>query len=378
MTHTAIIGIGQTNVSEAWDTSLRHLAWYAIEAALDDAKLSQREIDAVYVGNMLAGRGSNQRHLGALIADFSGMRGTEAIVVESAEASGAAALRQAIFAVSSGQIDTALVVGVEKASDTTGNDFEAALATSLDVEYEQAHGLTTAAQAALLMQRYMHEYGVELGAFAKFSENAHANGAKNPLAMYRNVLKPGRFEIAPTVAPPVSLFDAAPAGDGGACVIVTRTDRAMEMAAEPILIRASATATDTLALHDRRDMLWLQAAALSSQAAFAQAGLAHADIDLFELHDGYTILAAMSLEAAGFAERGAGTTWDGTMPLSSFGGLKARGNPLGATGVYQAVEAARQLRGQAADCQIENVRTVMTQNLGGLAATAITHVFSLV
>lgn len=378
MTNTTIIGIGQTNVSEAWDTSLRHLAWYAIEAALDDAKLVQSDIDAVYVGNMLAGRGSNQRHLGALIADFSGMRGVEAIVVESAEASGAAALRQGIMAVASGRIQTALVVGVEKASDTTGSDFEAAIATGLDVEYEQAHGLTPAAQAALLMRRYMHEYAVEIGAFAKFSENAHTNGSKNPLALYRNVLKPGRFEAAPAVSPPVSLFDAAPAGDGAACVIITSKERGMDMATEPILIRGSATATDMLALHDRTEMLWLDAAAKSSAAALQQAGVTTADIDLFELHDGFTILAAMSLEAAGFAQRGAGTTWTGTPPLSSFGGLKARGNPLGATGVYQAVEAARQLRGQAGNCQLDNVRTVLTQNLGGLASTAISHVFSLV
>lgn len=377
MTNTAIIGIGQTNVTEAWGTSLRHLAWYAMEAALDDARLSQGGIDAIYVGNMLAGRGSNQRHLGALVADFSGMQGTEAIVVESADASGAAAFRQGVIAVASGQIKTALVVGVEKPSDITGSDFEEAIATTLDVEYEQVHGLTPSSQAALLMRRYMHEHGVELEAFAKFSENAHANGAKNPGAMFRNILKPGRFATAPVVAAPVSLFDAAPAGDGAACAIITTKERSMEMSGEPIVVAGSAVATDTLALHDRRETLKLAAVEESTKRAMKMAGVTHDDIDIFELHDAYTILAAMSLEAAGFASAGNGWAWNGTPPISTFGGLKARGNPLGATGMYQIVEAARQLRGEAGDCQIEGAKTVMAQNLGGLGGTAVTHILTL-
>jgi acetyl-CoA C-acetyltransferase len=380
---TSIIGIGQTEVSEAWGTSLRHLAWYAIEAALDDAHTS--EIDALYVGNMLGGTLSNQRQLGALIADFSGMKGVEATVVEAAEASGAAALRQAVLAVSSGLIQTALVVGVEKASDTTGSSADKAMATSLDADYEQVHGATPAAMAALMMQRYMYEYGATVDDFAGFSVNAHANGSKNPLAMYRNKLRADKFGSAPQIATPVTLFDAAPAADGAAAVIVTRAERAADMVPHPVQIIGSAAATDTLAIHDRHDLLWLSAVAKSTQRAMQMANVTHDEIDLFELHDAYTILAALSLEAAGFAAQGEGFELardgqigqNGSIPISTFGGLKARGNPLGATGVYQIVEIVRQLRGTAGGNQIENATIGMAQNLGGLGATAVTHILKI-
>ena len=212
MTNVSIIGIGQTAVKEHWSTSIRHLSWYAIEAALDDASVSK--VDALYVGNMLAGQLSNQNHLGALVADFAGLRGIEAVTVEAADASGGAALRQAVLAVQSGLVETALVVGVEKMTDQTGSPVTSALASGLDADYEQMQGLTTSGMGALVMRRYMHEYGVDVADFAGFSVNAHANGALNPLAMYRNKLKAERFAGAPQVATPVSLFDAAPGGDG--------------------------------------------------------------------------------------------------------------------------------------------------------------------
>lgn len=380
MTDVSIIGIGQTEVKEHWNTSIRHLSWYAIEAALDDAHISK--VDAIYVGNMLAGSISGQNHLGALVADFAGLRGLESVTVEAADASGGAAMRQAVLAVKSGLVDVALVVGVEKMTDATGAPVTAATASALDADYEAIHGLTPAGVGALMMRRYMHDYDVTIEEFAGFSVNAHANGSLNPLAMFRNRLKAERFAGAPQVATPVSLFDAAPLGDGAAAVIVTRTEKALDMVPQPVQVVGSAIATDTLALHDRRDPVWLRAAELSAQKALAQAGVTPDDIDLFELHDAYTVMAALSLEAAGFAERGQG--WqlardgeigrDGRIPISTFGGLKARGNPPGASGVYQVVEAARHLRGQAGDNQIDGAQVAMTQNLGGSGATAVTHI----
>lgn len=380
MSDVSIIGIGQTKVQEGWDTSLRHLAWYAIEEALDDAHTNQ--IDAIYVGNMLAGQLSHQSHLGALVADFAGLRGAEAMTIEAADASGGAAMRQAVLAVQSGLVQTALVVGVEKMTDQTGAPVTAAMSTGLDADYEAVHGLTNTGVGALLMRRYMHQYGVEVADFAGFSVNAHANGADNPQAMFRNRLKAERFAAAPLVADPVNLFDMAPGGDGSAAVIVTRNERAMDMVPQPVKIAGSAIATDTLALHDREDMLWLNAVQISVQRALASAGLTVDDIDLFELHDSFTVMAALSLEAAGFAAKGEG--WqlardgqinrDGRIPISTFGGLKARGNPGGATGVYQIVEVARQLRGLAGACQIQDAKIGMAQNVGSNGASAVTHI----
>ena len=380
MNNVSIIGIGKTDVREHWETSIRHLSWYAIEAAMDDADTS--EIDALFVGNMLAGQLSNQNHLGALVADFAGLRGIEAVTVEAANASGGAAVRQAVLAVKSGLVQTALVVGVEKRTDQTGSPVVAAMASGLDADYEAVQGQTMAGAGALMMRRYMFEFGVEVADFAGFSVNAHANGADNPLAMFRNRLKAERFTMAPLVADPVSLFDVAPDGDGAAAIIITSAERAADMVPNPVIIAGSAMATDTIGLHDRRDVLHLRAAAQSVQKAMAQAGVGLDDIDLFELHDEFTVMAALSLEAAGFAARGEG--WklardgeigrDGRIPISTMGGLKARGNPLGATGVYQVVEVAQQLRGQAGACQIDGARVGMTQNLGGTGATAVTHI----
>lgn len=382
MTDVSIIGIGKTDVAESWNTSIRHLAWYAIEAALDDAATTS--IDALYVANMLAGRLSQQDHLGALVADFSGMRGIEAVTVEAADASGGAAMRQAVLAVKSGLIETALVIGVEKVTDESGSIVVSELATGLDADYEAIQGLTVAGAAALMMRRYMHEHGVELADFAGFTVNAHRNGADNEQAMFRNLMKAERFTSAPAVAEPVSLFDMAPLGDGAAAVIVTNSERAMDMVPKPIRVLGSALATDTVGLHDRKDILWLSAAASSAAAAMQQAGVTHDEIDLFELHDAYTVLAALSLEATGFAERGRG--WqlardgaidrDGRIPISTFGGLKARGHPLGATGVYQIAEVAQQLRGEAGPCQVPGARVGMAQNLATTGATAITHVLA--
>lgn len=383
MNNVSIIGIGKTDVREHWDTSIRHLAWYAIEAAMDDGDTSG--IDALFVGNMLAGQLSNQNHLGALVADFAGMRGIEAVTVEAANASGGAAVRQAVLAVKSGLVETALAVGVEKMTDQTGSPVVAAMASGLDADYETVHGQTLAGAGALVMQRYMHEFGVEVSDFAGFSVNAHANGADNPLAMFRNRLKAERFAMAPQVAVPVSLFDAAPIGDGAAAVIVTSSERAADMVPNPVLVAGSAMATDTIGLHDRKDVMHLAAASRSAAQAMEIAGVTPQDIDLFELHDIFTVIAALSLEASGFAERGQG--WqlardgeigrDGRIPISTMGGLKARGNPIGATGVYQIVEVAQQLRGEAGPCQIADARIGMAQNLGGSGATAVTHILRM-
>jgi acetyl-CoA C-acetyltransferase len=381
MTDVSVIGIGQTKVGEHWETSIRHLAWYAIEAAMDDADTTS--IDALYVANMMAGHLSHQDHLGALIADFAGLRGIEAVTVEAADASGGAAMRQAVLAVKSGLIETALVVGVEKITDQSGSAALTAMSTAMDADYEAIHGATPAALAALMMRRYMFENGLELADFAGFSVNAHANGAGNPMAMFRNRLKPERFASGPVVADPVSLFDQAPLGDGAATVIVTSTERARDMVPKPVGVIGSALAVDQIGLHDRDNILHLKAAEISAQKALAQAGLGVDDVDVFELHDAYTIMAALSLEASGFAEYGQG--WklasdgqigrDGRVPISTFGGLKARGNPAGATGIYQITEVCAQLRNEAGDCQVESAQIGMVQNLGGTGATAVTHLF---
>jgi len=383
MRDLAIIGIGQIPVGEHWTSGLRTLAAEAIYLALEDAGIEQ--VDALYVGNAYGSSYSSQTQLGALIADHAGLANIEAFTVEAAEASGGAAIRTAYLAVASGAIETALVLGVEKSTDTLASARVEARSVSLDADYEAAHGATLTAMAAMLMRRYMHEYNLDLNAFEGFSINAHANGNRNQNAMFKNLIKPGRFASAPMISEPINLFDNAPDADGAAALVITSLDRAVDMVPMPVRLTASAVATDTLALADRSDPLYLKASNISAHKALAKAGITKDAVDLFELHDAFTILTALTLEAITFANRGEG--WklaqpsviglNGSLPISTFGGLKARGNPGGATGVYQAVEACLQLRGQAGSNQVPNAKVALIQNLGGLGSTAVSHILQI-
>jgi acetyl-CoA C-acetyltransferase len=309
------------------------------------------------------------------------VRRIEAFTIEAGDASGGAALRAGYLAIASGAVDAALVLGVEKATDMIGSARVRARAVSLDADYEAVHGATLPALAGLLMRRYMYEHKINLSDFEGFSINAHNNGKRSTSAMYRNTIKAGAFAKAPMVADPVSLFDMAPDADGAAAVVLVAADHAGDLVPQPVHLAGSAAATDTLALQDRADLLYLSAVAHSTQRALEQAGLAHDQISLFELHDAFTILSVLALEAAGFAQRGGGWTLGkediiglkGRLPISTFGGLKSRGNPAGATGVYQAVEAALQLRSQAGENQVADAQAALIQSIGGVGSTVVTH-----
>ena len=380
MRDVSIIAVGQTKVDEHWDKSLRHLAADAILGAFREANPGR--IDAIYVGNMISGEAAGQEHLGALIADFVGLRGVEAVKVEAACGSGAAAVRMGYIAVASGLVDFVIAMGVEKMTDAPGDVITAALALAADGDYETSQGLTFVSINALLMRRYMYEFGVRHEDFAGFSVNAHKNAMGNPNAMFRYPVTAEQFAQARMIADPINLLDSSPIGDGAAAVILCPSEIARRFTDKPVRIMASTIATDSVALHDRRDPLSLQAAFLSAQKAYSVAGIRPSDIDLFEAHDAFTIMAALELEACGFAERGRGT-WlakegeialEGRIPISTMGGLKGRGHPVGATGVYQIVETVQQLRGEAGPNQIKDCGIGMTQNIGGSGATVVTHI----
>jgi acetyl-CoA C-acetyltransferase len=381
MTDVVIAGIGQTEVGEHWDIGLRDLAFAAIRDAVKDS--GGLKPQALFVGNMLAPNLSNQAHLGVLLADFAGLKGIEAVTVEAAGASGGAALRQGYLAVASGMVDVALVVGAEKLTDKIGPGVEAALATSSDSDFEAMQGMTPTSQAALLMRRYMHEQQVPADGFAGFALTAHANGAGNPCAMFRKAIKPETYAKAEMVSEPLNMFDIAPNADGAAALVLTRRELLpLNGQNPPVRVSGSATSSDTLALHDRKDMLYFVAAQISSERAMKQAGITMDTIHLFEYHDAFSIYAALQLEAVGFASKGQGwrlaadgeISLKGKIPCATMGGLKARGFAGGATGVYQAVEAVIQLRGQAGANQIARAETALIQSLGGPASTAISHI----
>jgi acetyl-CoA C-acetyltransferase len=304
----------------------------------------------------------------------------EAVKVEAACGSAGSAMRQGIMAVASGEIESALVIGVEKMTETAGKDITKALTGAADADYEVIQGISFVGLNALLMRRYMHEYGYDHGDFAPFALNAHRNGSRNPHALFRREITTREFEEGRMISEPVTLYDASPIGDGAAALLLVPAKKAPEA----IRVLGSAVAVDTLAIHDRDNPLWLDGAETSAKRAYTQAGIGPKELDLFELHDAFSIMAALSLEACGFADPGGGVNLaqqgeilpSGSIPISTMGGLKARGHPVGATGLYQLVEAVLQLRGTAGEAQLDGAHTAMTQNIGGSGATVVTHILA--
>ncbi len=231
------------------------------------------------------------------------------------------------------------------------------------------------------MRRYMYEYGYRKEDFAPFTVNAHANGMNNPYAMFHMKVTPETYAKARMIADPINLLDSSPVADGGGGGAGAR--RLGPGSGKPVIrVAASAVATDAVALHDRRDPLVLEAAALSAYRAYEQAGVGPEDVDLFELHDAFSIMACTEPGGGGVRPARGGVrlaldgeiTLQGRIPVATMGGLKARGHPVGATGVYQVVEVVQQLRGEAGANQVPNARVGMAQNIGGSGATVITHV----
>jgi acetyl-CoA C-acetyltransferase len=383
MRDVAIIGIGQTAVAEHWDRSIRDLAVEAIAAARADAGVER--VDTLIVGNMLSGLLAGQENLGPLVADAAGLLPVEAIKIEAACASGGAAVRAGALAVAAGVHDYVLVVGVEKMTDYLTDGVTAALATAADADWEAGLGVSFVALNALLMRRYMHDHRARREDFAPFSVNSHRNAARNPHAMYRQEITADDFVSSPVVADPIGILDSAGISDGAAALLLAPLSEARRPRRPPVRVAASACATDTVALAERRDPLVWQAVAESARLAYAQAKVGPKDIDLFEIHDAFTIVSVLSLEACGFADRGTALklaaegriALEGDIPICTLGGLKGRGHPVGASGVYQVVEAARQLRGEAGGAQVRGARVAMAQSVGGSGSVAVTHILAV-
>lgn len=378
-----IAGVGQTPVTKDHRTRGRYLGAAAVKAALADARLEPERVGALYVGNMLSGILANQQQLGALIADYAGLAGIEALAVEAACASGGAALRVAYQAVAGGLYDAVVVCGVERMTHVERDSVTRALATAADWEIEGVCGESFLSLNATLMREYMRKYGIPAERFAPFPIAAHGNALTNPHALLHKPLDVETYLASRIVTDPIRLFDVSPICNGAAALVLVAQHVAAEHATAPrVRIAGSALATAPLALARRPDPLDLTAIGISTSQAMRQAGVDHGDIDLFELHDAYTIMTTLTLEAAGFAKPGAGLDFAdtdriglaGDLPLATFGGLKARGHPVGASGCYQTVEAYLQLAERAGANQVDGAGVALVQNIGGTGATVVSHV----
>lgn len=380
-----IVGVGQTPVKKQSEEDVRELGAAAIRSAL--ASAGTEAPTALYVGNMLSGMLSEQQQLGALLAHRAGLPGVEAATVEAACGSGAAAARWGVMAIQSGAHDVVVACGVERMSHAAKERVTRALATASDFEKEGGRGQTFVSLNARLMRAYMDTYGVDQSVFAPFAVNAHRNAARNPHALFQKEVDLRAYEEARPVEAPLRLLDVSPICDGAAAVVLASEEIALDCARQgrPIVhVRASAVATDSLGLDDRERLLRLRAVERSARRAFELAGVTPQDIDLFECHDAYTVMSILSLEAAGFAPEGRGYTLgtegeirtEGRLPITTMGGLKGRGHPVGASGVYQLAEAYSQLTGRAGQNQVRGAEVAMTQNMGGTGATVVTHILA--
>jgi acetyl-CoA C-acetyltransferase len=386
MREVAIVGIGCTKFGEMWDKSFRDLFIEAGLMALTDAEVSGAQIEALYGGNMSAGMFLEQEHIGALIADYSGLttNNIPSTRVEAACASGGLALRSGIIAVASGYHDVVISAGIEKMTDVGAEKAMDALASAADREWEAEVGATFPGLYAMMARAHMHELGTTREQLAQVAVKNHYHGSMNPRAQFRNKITIDTVINSPLVADPLRLFDCSPITDGAAAVVLVPAERAKEFTDTPIYVKAAAQASDTISLHDRRSLTSIDATTIAADRAFKMARLQRSQIDVAEVHDCFTIAEIMAIEDLGFFKKGAGgpatlagdTAIGGKIPINTSGGLKACGHPVGATGIKQAVEIVEQLRGDAGKRQVDGAEVGLTHNVGGTGGTVVVHILT--
>ncbi len=384
MRDVAVIGIGMIKWGELWEKSLRTIFVEAALNAIDDAGVDH--IDSMYVGCMSSGLFVGQEHLGALLADYLGIAPVSAVRVESACASGGAAFRQGFIEVASGMSDIVLVGGVEKMTDVSGGGATFALSTAADQEYEVYNGVTFPGLYAMMARAHMERYGTTRKQLAQVAVKNHENGSKNPHAQFQMKITVDQVINSVMIADPLTILDCSPITDGAAAAILCPLEVARKISKKPVVkVKSSSAATDSIAIHQRKDITHLQAAEDAAAKAYKLAGVEPSDVDLAEVHDCFTIAEICAIEALGFVEKGKGgsateageTAIGGRIPINPSGGLKAKGHPVGATGVAQICEVVTQLRGDAGERQVENARIGLTQNMGGTCASCVVHILEV-
>ncbi|MEM1658625.1 MAG: thiolase domain-containing protein [Candidatus Jordarchaeales archaeon] len=381
MRKVSVIGVGMVKVDHHWKESLRSLFTKAAISALEDA--GNPEVEALYIGNMSAGQFNKQENIAPMLADAVGLESKPSLRVEEGCSSGGAALFMALEAVASGIYDFVLVGGVEKMVDASSSDVTFILSTVTDQEYEAFTGLSLAGINAMVMRLYMNKFGATRESFAKFVVQMHDNASKNPYAQLPFKITVEKALNSIPVAEPLHLMDCAPVGDGAAALVICSADRAKEYTSDPVDVVGAWKANDTFLFHTRKDFLSLKATVEASKMAYEMAKITPEDVDVAEVHDSFSIAGILAIEDLGFARKGEGwkiveeglISLDGEIPINPSGGLKARGHPVGATGIYQAAEIVLQLRGEAGKRQVPDARIGVTHNTSGFGTSAVVHVF---
>jgi acetyl-CoA C-acetyltransferase len=381
----AIVGAGHTRFG-VLDAGPRALLRQAVDGAftsvdkgVDRAAVSEAFLATLGFGGWQIGNAS------AVLAEESGMAGVATTRVENACASGGFALRAAVRAVEHGDRDLVLVAGLEKMTDVSNARRRYWLGVSGDTEWERLAGLTFAGVYGLIASQYLDRHRVSPDALAEVAVKNHANGALNPNAHFQKVVAREDVRAAPRVADPLGLYDCCPVSDGAAALLVANSAIATRFTDTPVYVDGVGAGSDTLAVQERGDLTRFGATQWAADEAFHAAGVGHRNISFLEVHDCFTIAELLAIEDLGFAEPGAAgaltlegaTRRDGRLPVNPDGGLKAKGHPIGATGVSQAYEIFLQLRGQAGARQVSGATSALAHNVGGAGASATVSIFSV-
>ena len=382
MRSVSIIGCGLTQFGELWDKSFREIIAEAGAKAVADAGIEGKEIQAIYGGCMASGRLIGQEHFGALLADHLGLNPIASTRCEAACASGGVALRAGYLAIASGMYDVVAVGGVEKMTEVPAEDVAVALGGAGDQESELFHGATFPALYALMARRHMHDYGTTEEQLAAASVKNHANAMNNPYAQFHSKITIEDVMNSGYIASPLKLLDCSPITDGAAAIILCASEKAKKYQSDAVEIVASSQASDTLALANRKSITEISATKYAVRDALKQAGVAIKDIDFAEAHDCFTIAEIMAIEDLGFFKKGEGgkateegrTALNAEISINASGGLKAKGHPVGATGIAQIIEVTWQLQGKAEKRQVKDAQIGLAHNVGGSGATAVVHI----
>ena len=383
MVRVYVAGVGMTRIGRHYEKGLLDLAAEAAWRAIDEA--GGVVPDAVVVGNMMSSSLQSQDSLGAYIAAGIGLKGRPAFKVEAACGSGGAAVYTGVSLVASGMADSVLVIGVEKMTDFPTAVVTEALAQAADAEYELFYGATFVGLNAMLMRLYMEKYGVSRDEMSAWPVLMHRNGAVNPYAQVRREITVEDVARSQVVADPIRLLDSSPIGDGAAAVLLVSEELAERLPEKPVVaITGAGMSVDTVELSNRESLDEIRAAKEAAEKALGMAGLEPSSLDVVEIHDAFTINAYLLLEALRLAPKGEaarlvaqGRFHPGDKPTANpSGGLKSRGHPVGATGVYQVAEVAMQLRGDFPGVKVPDAEHGLALNMGGDGSTVTVHVLT--
>ncbi len=379
MRPVAVIGIGKTAFGAFPDRDLRSLAVEAGEKCMADAGVSPSKVEAFYLGNFAGPSFVGQNHLAPYIAGAMGITGVPATRFEAACASSGSAFFHAVSAVGAGLYDLVLIGGVEKMTSQPTPKVTEILAGAGDMDGEGRAGATFPALFAMIARRHMYQYGTTREQMAAVAVKNHANGAKNPLAHMRKVITIEQALAGKPIAEPLSVYDCSLISDGAAAVLIAPLERAHEFTGKAVKILGIAQTSDHVALDEKDDITTFRAVTAAGEKAYKMAGVTAQDIQFAEIHDCFTIAEIIATEDLGFVKKGEGgpyvlqgcTSLTGPRPVNTSGGLKAKGHPVGATGVGQICDVAMQIRGEAGERQIAKHSLGLAQNLGGSGATAV-------